>query len=264
MGDPPDKSEREYRELLEFLFEQYIRPRLPELRDRWGGGPYDRFSHELARAIRAARLLRFVRTHFAYDEEVYRTFTPESLKQAVEDVRDSEQVALALMERGGFEDMLRDYGPQIAAGLKPEHLPLVDQAVLKEIGSANPEVELRLLVQEARQTFERISRYSEGQAPAMAKLEQGSELLRSAVEEFQRFRDESVKREREVPKKSRRWFKGLGQIGQGAALTIANAGLALGAFHFPISPETQTLGAITSVITGVARISNGVGDLLGE
>ncbi|HEY6250872.1 MAG TPA: hypothetical protein VI685_13005, partial [Candidatus Angelobacter sp.] len=65
-------------------------------------------------------------------------------------------------------------------------------------------------------------------------------------------------------KKSRRWFKGLGQIAQGASLSIANVALAVGILKFPVSPETQTWGAVASVATGVATVLSGIGDLRGE
>jgi hypothetical protein len=66
------------------------------------------------------------------------------------------------------------------------------------------------------------------------------------------------------PKKSRRWFKGVGQIAQGSALSIADVALAIGVLHLPVSPETQSWGAIASVATGIGTILNGVGDLRNE
>jgi hypothetical protein len=69
---------------------------------------------------------------------------------------------------------------------------------------------------------------------------------------------------KKIPKKSRRWFKGLGQISQGAALSIANIGLAINVFKLPVSPETKTWGAIASVTTGIGTVLNGIGDLRNE
>ena len=70
--------------------------------------------------------------------------------------------------------------------------------------------------------------------------------------------------EPEVPKKSRRWFKGVGQIAQGSALSIADVALAIGVLKLPVSAETQTWGAIASVSTGIGTVLNGVGDLRNE
>jgi hypothetical protein len=68
----------------------------------------------------------------------------------------------------------------------------------------------------------------------------------------------------EIPKKPRRWFKALGQIAQGTAISIANVALAIGALKFPVSPETQTWGAMASVATGIGTVLSGVGDLRNE
>ena len=72
------------------------------------------------------------------------------------------------------------------------------------------------------------------------------------------------RRPAETQKKSRRWFKGLGQIAQGSAFSIANVALAVGALKFPVSPETQTWGAVASVSTGVCTVLSGIGDLRNE
>ena len=67
-----------------------------------------------------------------------------------------------------------------------------------------------------------------------------------------------------TPKKTKRWFKGLGQIAQGTALSIANIGLAMGAITIPVAAETAGWGAIVSSITGVGMVLNGYGEFRGE
>jgi hypothetical protein len=89
--------------------------------------------------------------------------------------------------------------------------------------------------------------------------------LDRAEKEFEQLKKLEPERLTEkTSKKSRRWFKGLGQIGQGAALSIANVALAVGVIRFPVSPETQTWGALASVATGIGTVLNGVGDLRSE
>jgi hypothetical protein len=68
----------------------------------------------------------------------------------------------------------------------------------------------------------------------------------------------------QMPKKSRRWFKGVGQIAQGSALSIADVALAIGVLKLPVSAETQTWGALASVTTGIGTVLNGLGDLRNE
>jgi hypothetical protein len=78
----------------------------------------------------------------------------------------------------------------------------------------------------------------------MVRLDDLEKRLQKAVEEFEPHNGGKSKDvpQSEHPKKTRRWFKGLGQIGQGSALTIANVGVAASIFHLPVSPETQTWG----------------------
>ena len=97
------------------------------------------------------------------------------------------------------------------------------------------------------------------------QLTQIEERLEASAKQFSEFQEAAKKKgDTEPPKKSRRWFKGLGQIAQGAALSIADVALAVGALHFPVSPETQTWGAVASVATGVGTIFSGMGDLRSE
>ena len=92
-----------------------------------------------------------------------------------------------------------------------------------------------------------------------------TERVKEADAEFQRLVKASEGETNDAaPKKPRRWFKGLGQISQGAALSIANVALALGTLKFPVSPETQTWGAMASVATGIGTVLSGIGDLRNE
>jgi hypothetical protein len=100
---------------------------------------------------------------------------------------------------------------------------------------------------------------------ARDQLQQAAERLALVQQQFDEFKKSQGKEvSNEAPKKSRRWFKGLGQIGQGAALSIANVALAVGVIAFPVSPETQTWGALASVATGIGTVLNGVGELRNE
>jgi hypothetical protein len=65
-------------------------------------------------------------------------------------------------------------------------------------------------------------------------------------------------------KKPRRWFKGLGHIVQGAAMSLADLGLAFGVLDFAVGVETRSWGALVSVTAGVGTIMNGAGDLRNE
>lgn len=94
-------------------------------------------------------------------------------------------------------------------------------------------------------------------------LKDVDERLSKAKDQFKEQDDKEVTKE-ELPKKSRRWFKGLGQIGRGAALSIGDIALAVGTLHLPVSPETQTWGSLVSATTGIGMIFNGIGELRNE
>ena len=115
----------------------------------------------------------------------------------------------------------------------------------------------------ARAHRARIERVSQ-EMSTRQQLRHVSEQVGSIEKEFEKFRNSKQDRNGEPPKRSRRWFKGFGQIGQGAALSIANVALAIGAIHFPVSPETQTWGALASVATGIGTVFTGVGELRNE
>ncbi len=50
-----------------------------------------------------------------------------------------------------------------------------------------------------------------------------------------------------APETQRRWWKGLGQIVQGAATAGADIGLAIVVLHFPIPKGGETYGVVMSV-----------------
>ena len=257
-------TEAEYREFLSFLFERYVRPRIARVRHRYTRHMEDEFSYHLDRAVRSAQVLRFVESYCHDDEDAYRTFTVERLAGAVYYTRDSVEFSNRVADEGGFLDACESHAREIASGLAAIHLPDAEKEVLREMGSPNPEVELRSLVYLAKSWIQTSERQL-GDVRFRQELRHVEERLKKAGDEFATVeKTEKERPSREVPKKSRRWFKGLGQIGQGAALSIANVALAIGTLHLPVSPETQTWGAIASVATGIGTVLSGVGELRNE
>ncbi len=224
----------------------------------------EEFYYYLNRAIDAAHVLRYIESYCDENEDVYETFTLERITRAVSETRYSLDFSNRIAEESGFIDAYEDHEREILAGLQPHHLPEADKEVMREMGSPNPEVELRILVHLAKERQSRFGRNS-NEMPARDRLKYAEERLSKAVKEFEGA--EKQKKEEDIdvrPKKTRRWFKGIGRVGQGAALSIANIGLAVGALRFPVSPETQTWGAVASVATGIATILDGIGDLRNE
>jgi hypothetical protein len=218
----------------------------------------------LDQAVRSAQVFRFIETHCDDDQDAYTTFTIERLKHAVSETRYSVEFRNRVVGEAGFLDACESHTREIAAGLAPDHLPDADKDLLREIGSPNPEVELRALVYLAKSSLETSDRQfrDRGLKQELRDLE---ERLKTADAEFEtHVNAKEEKPSQEIPKKPRRWFKALGQISQGAAISIANVALAIGALKFPVSPETQTWGAVASVATGIGTVLSGVGDLRNE
>lgn len=241
-------TDDEYKEFLTFLFERYVRPRIPRIRHRFHHHMMEEWYYHLDQAARAAHVVRFIEGYCEDDDDVYRTFTAERLNRAVSDARYSLEFSNRTTEEAGFLDAFEDHTHEIIAHLQPSHIPEAEKEVLKDMGSLDPAVELRALVSQAK--------------ASLNKIEQSTREV-SARQQLRRA-EERLKETEQAPRKSRRWFKGLGQIAQGSSLSIADVALAVGALKFPVSPETQTWGAVASVATGLCTILSGIGDLRNE
>ena len=253
-------DDKEYRAFLTSVYERYVRPRQFQLRRRFRHKLDDEWLYYLDRAERAARLARFIEQESDVDEHIYRTFTSEHILQTIQDTSNSLQFANKVIDRGGYYDAIDAFGPEIIANLKPKHLPSFDDEVLRGSGSPDADIERRVLVRLAKARLER-ELGQKNEAPFAMRIDRAIGQLSDARSEVEKSGDETPLG---APTKSRKWFKGLGQIGQGAALSIANVAAAIGALHLPVSVETRTWGSIVSVVTGVGTIMNGIGDLRGE
>jgi len=257
-------TDDEYREFLTFLFERYVRHRLPRVRRRFHHHMMEEWSYHLDQAQQALHVIRYIETNCDDDGDIYRTFTLERLARAVSDTHSSVVFGDRMAEEAGFLDAFEAHADDILSGLQAHHLPDADREVFREMGSPNPDLELRALVLRAKGSRDNL-RQNCRELPIRQQLKNAEERVAEAQQEFEKNR--KAQQEGPVdkgPTKSRRWFKGLGQIAQGAALSIADVALAVGVLKFPVSPETQTWGAVASVATGVGTILNGVGDLRNE
>lgn len=259
-------TESEYSDFLTFLFERYVRPRIGSVRHRH----HDKYTREeefhyfLDHAVRAGKVFKFIESYCFADSWIYSTLTTEGLKWAISETRNSLEFSNYVAEEAGFLDAFEAHEREIASHLDASHLPVIDKEVLQEMGSVNADQELRSLVFIAKTYLERRELQSR-ELTVRQELRHIESLISEAEAEFERDVEPNKNQGAlESPRKSRRWFKGLGQIGQGAALTIANVALAIGTLNLPVSPETQTWGAIASVTTGIGTILSGAGDLRGE
>lgn len=209
----------------------------------WG----HRWGWEWERLSGASNLIRYINMHCENEDEIYRTFTQERIIQLPDEIRDGVRANNRMLEESGFMDAMDAYYDEIVDGMKLEHMPKQEIEVMRELGSADPKAKLTALMYivksrcKSKQSYNQEVRISNRLKEIEKKLDQQNEKLKESKEE-------------KPPKKSKRWFKGLGQIAQGSALSIANVGLAMGAITVPVAAETAGWGAIISSITGVGMV----------
>jgi hypothetical protein len=256
-------TDDEYRAFLTTLFEHYVRPRLPRARRRQHHHMMgEEWAYHLDQAVKSARIARFIESQCSDDSEIYRTFTTQRLREAISETKSSVAFARREAEEDGYLDAFEAHASELLDGLAPQHLPDIDREVLRDMGSSSPDADIAVLILRAKRHRHRVERLSHDMS-IRRELREAEDLLAAADDEFNETRTNQPQNMPQ-PTKTRRWFKGLGQIAQGAALTIANTAMALGVLKFPVSPETQTWGAVASVATGIGTIMSGIGDLRNE
>ena len=253
-------DEKEYEKFMTYLYNEYVRTRGRRLRKHfhpleWMHG----WGYEWDRLVSASNLLRYINHQCRSEEEIYRTITRERIAQLPDEIRDGVRTNRNMPEESGFMEAIDTYYDEIVEGMKLEHMPQQEFEVMRELGSSDPESELSALMYivksrcKTRRSYNQEVKISNQLKDLEHKLEQQEKQLKELKEDSEK-----------QPKKSRRWFKGLGQIAQGSALSFANVGLAMGAITIPVAAETAGWGAIVSSITGVGMVLNGVGEFRGE
>jgi hypothetical protein len=205
-------------------------------------------------------IINFIKYHCDSDDDIYETFRMERLKATVEGVKYGVRWNNQIASEAGFLSAIEDHFAEILEGMAPEYFPPEELEILQEFGSRNPQIELAGIIYllKARKTY-LVS--STKEASVSKQLDRVVERL---SKEQELFKEEIEVQNREISKRpGRRWFKALGQICQGAALSIANVSSAIVLLPSPVSPAT-TLGAIVSTTSGVGMILTGVGDLRNE
>lgn len=200
-------------------------------------------------------MLRFVERRYDGPEGPEQDFRAERLHATIEEVRDELRHSRHVLEDTGYYGVVDKHFSEIIAGMTIEHMLQEEFALMKSLGSCNPDRDLRGMMYMLR------TRYADPKQdfrPVKDSLDQGSNRLDQAVEDTN---SDTTPQEVSRP---RRWWKGCGQIAQGCIFSVANVGIALDALDLPVSDETRTWGSIVSVTTGVGLIMSGVGDLRGE
>jgi len=252
-------SKKEYRQFLRYVFHEYVRGQVARASDYLDGPGGRRSNNEVESLRRATHILRTIGEFGDDNGDVPITFTAEGLNRFIGDLESGVRFNNRLLEQSGFMDALDAHFEELVDGLRFEHLPGQEIELLRSFGNIDPELELRGQIYLLKARRNRQERHF-NELTVSERLKRLEQQLSEARLEL----TPQAKARTNAPSKPRRWFKGLGQIGQGAALSIGNVALAVGALHFPVSPETQTWGAVASVTTGVGMIFTGVGEFKSE
>ncbi|MHB8465602.1 MAG: hypothetical protein ACYDH6_23495 [Acidimicrobiales bacterium] len=268
-----EDEKRSARRRIEHLGREYVHPH------PWSGrrhpmedGFYE-WRYALDRLRRADEVIEFLDRS---DRDPYTTIV--TIDQTLDDAHEGLIRAKSELQAAGFLAILDDHIDTIMRGLDPAGLPEEEADVLEMLGfrhlAATVRDETDVVGEEWRNGSSKalaiVGEYR--QSPASSSLDSAIHH----VHEHRHARREAARREQEAesagqpttdmpePRKSRRWWKGLGQIIEGASLATIDAGLAIGALKFPVSPDTRTYGSVISVGAGFGKIMSGVGDLWGE
>jgi len=254
-------ANEEYKEFLKFVFNEYTRARIDRISRYWDDPRmWHQWHYEWKRLRRAIDIMNYINNHCDDTDEIYRTFRLKRLRRVIDEIEDGVRWNNRLAEKLGFLDAFDAYYDEIVEGLDISLFPESELDMLRQVGFRDPKSDLQGIIYLLKARKKKRLRLNK-EISMSRQLKKTVEVLSESQKEFKE--DENLN-EQKKPKKSRRWFKGLGQIGQGAALSISNIALATGVLKFPVPPDTQTYGALVSATTGVGMILTGVGDLRGE
>jgi len=254
-------SEIPCRALIEQAYDENVKTRIGAIH-RVNDVDISQRQQVLERLKKAVRTLRSINEICEDADDLYQTFTRERLSELIIDIRNGVNTAKRLAEATGFLDALDQYFDVMIDCLRAEHFPAGELDLLRSLGSTNPEKELEVLVfvLKARKPYRPI--LDRWENPPLTSIRVSEQLQRLQGE----LQDAStqVSFTPDQRHKPIRWFKSLGQIGTGAAMTIFDVMAAASLLPFPVDPASQSYGAMLSVVGGIGQILNGYGEWRNE
>lgn len=247
-------KKKEWRRSLAYLYDEHVGPQLLRWYRRRRPPEYAEERYLLDRLGDAVDIMRFADRHA-------NTVKPGRLRAEVRTISNAGRRVIDLDRRTGLARVLTDHRQLIASELSPDDLPPHDRQFFGDAGVRDPEMELHLAVQRLKERAEAPTNADErGMHRGAAEI-----AVREAerIEEELRETDAEAEGPREAPDRPPgRPFKGLGGIGKGFGLVIADT---LVLVEWPVvAPEAAKAGALASFALGWDGIMCGVGDLRGE
>jgi hypothetical protein len=260
----------ELRRQVDLLAEEYLRLGQAQLRAKRHRIEWDEVSYALDRLRQADEVLNFLRRS---GRDPYATL--RNVDEVLGDAESGLKGVQHVLDETGAEELLNDHLDILMRALSAEALPGWEADVLDAWGF--PDL-ARTIGARADLLGDEWRNGTASGVPVAGEFKRDpvTRAMEAAGENIGKHRSERRESEGdaevppassgsgEPPKKQRRWWKGLGQIVQGAAIAGADIGLAVGVLHIPVPKEGETYGVVMSVTTGVGTVMNGVGDLRGE
>ena len=263
-GDSKTQQRKEFRNFLEYVYNEYLRKRLHRI-GRYFDHPkmYHYWEYEWRGLKRALHVIAYINAYCDDVDDIYRTFRIERLRRAVNEIESGVQWNNRLANEIGLLEALDQYYAEIVSGIDISDFPSQEVDILSEFGFESPSTDLQGIIYLLKMRQREKQKLQKEKSCVSSELKRTVEILSSVQEEFIE-KDEKSNETSEPPKKSRRWFKGLGKIGQGTAMSIADICLATDLLKFQVSTETKTWGVLVSTTAGIGMILDGIGELRGE
>jgi hypothetical protein len=269
-------EDSQYEAYFKYLYDRDVTPGIS--RSRMAGlsfmsGWNQELEYRLSRLAETDATLRLI----AATPDVYHTFRAEALARLIQETaRGVEMNSGDLSELGVMDTLDSEYWT-LAAGMRPEHLPEEEAALLRSYGFPALADSLPGLVYFARAHAEESAARQREIRPSI-EMRNLTKRLKEAADDHQRLSEieeelAALKRaqkedsappkqltdEANAKKKPHRWWKGLGQVVSGAAISLADTAFVAGPHAVVAAPAF-----LVSVTAGIGTIMQGAGDLRGE
>lgn len=245
----------EWKELVDGICNQQIIPKLRKIRRKFLHlDCCDRFPFRDNGLYRASRTIRYIDENFDDDDDLTNVFKEEFLYETLDRVRNGVEDSNRLVLDTGIVDVVEEFYDEIVDGMEVSDIPDIDFSALREAGSKDPKSEILVTMVRMKKRLKARFSYNDKGIDIKYSLKESSEIIIRRKEE---------RNSTERPTK-RKIFKGLGGICRGAILTGVDIGLLVGLWPVPLSPDTTTVGGVTSIVTGIGDIMIAVGELRGE
>lgn len=265
----------EYEGYVKYLYERNITPSASGRRRH----PFhfeEEFAYPISELGRADTILRFI----SATSDPYEIVKPLVLVQTLGRTRDGIESNLRVLNDLGFGAVLDSDYLTLARGMRVEFLPPQEAEVLQRLGFPDAASDLPALLYMVRRNAESVTGRNTNFLPTaeMSRLVETLDQARQDHNRLQSIEEEIIALRRDgggdhkdsidglqaeaaSKKKPRRWWKGIGQIVQGAGISLGDAAVAVGLGSGGVAPAW---GALISVTVGVGTVMAGIGDLRNE